>query len=458
MTFYRKTIELAEGSTESFDRIREGRWHRKYGEALYRVGEVPASMRELRKALRMLGHADSESIVGQLLNGNVEMLRQLMTRVRRRFSKVLKSTPGEALLESIRAYERLVEIQYQRTDMPSFLLATFRALNLAENYGFSSELARCYSNVSAMVSAMMLPKAATRYTDRAKSVAAKAGELSTTAYVQTINSVHFIGQGKWESARKTLDEARELCESIGDHRRWSEATALTINLSCWNGEWDRLAEHARKLCEAADSLGIQVATWAYGWLLWIETAKDPHSDNVLEAERELKHWLDADEELALADEVLGRGGLLFGHLRRGELNSALEIADQIETVIGNAQPVAVYLLPVYSALVDLYAEVCSVESDIAVKRKMMSRLRRMQRRLAIFSLLIPISSPLKRLCDGRIHQLKGRTARARRSFRKGLQLSQRFRIPYFAEQCESEMDAGDSEVSSSADRRNRDCD
>lgn len=440
VTFYRKTLELAERSAESFDQIRVGRWHRKYGEALYRVGEVPASMRELRKALRLLGHADSESVVGQLFHGNVELLRQLATRIRRRFTKASKAAPSEALLESIRAYERLVEIQYQRTDMPAFLLATFRALNLAETYGFSSELARCYSNVSAMVSAMLLPKSATRYTERAKRVAAKAGELSTNAYVQTINSVHFIGQGEWEAARETLDQALELCTSIGDHRRWSEATALTLNLSCWNGEWDRLARHARKLCDAADtSLGIQVATWAYGWLLWVESAKDPHSADVADAERELKHWLDADEVLALADEVLARGGLLFARLRRGEWSSAMEIADQIESVIGNAQPVAVYLLPVYSALVDLYSSVHASETDVAIKRKMMSRLRRMQRRLAVFSLLIPISSPLKRLCDGRIHLLKKRNSRARRSFRKGLQLSERFRMPYFTAQLGAEL-------------------
>ncbi|NQV23728.1 MAG: AAA family ATPase, partial [Rhodopirellula sp.] len=440
VTFYRKTLELAEQSKENFDQIRRGRWHRKFGESLYRIGEVPASMRHLRKALRLLGHADSESAVPQLLNGSVEMVRQLGTRLRRRFSKRSTTAPSEALLESIRAYERLVEIQYQRTDMPAFLLATFRALNLAEQYGFSPELARSYSNVSAMTSAMMLSKAADRYTERASSIARKSNDLSTTAYVQTINSVHFIGQGKWKEARQTLDQALDLCTSIGDHRRWSEATALTLNLSCWNGEWDRLAEYSRKLCAAADSgLGIQVATWAYGWLLWVESARDPYSSDLLAAEAELQHWLDADEELALADEVLARGGLLFARLRRGEWSSALEIADQIETVIGNAQPVAVYLLPVYSALVDLYSAVGAADPRAAVTVKMNRRLRRMQRRLAIFSVMIPISSPLKRLCDGRLHLLKGRVARARRSFRKGLHLSERFRMPYFTSQLTCEL-------------------
>lgn len=438
--FYRKTLELAELSGREFDSIRRGRWHRKYGEALYRIGEIPASMKHFREGLILLGHPDSETVFPQLFQGCVEMVRQFLTRLRRRFSKHSVAMPNDALLESIRAYERLVEIQYQRTDMPAFLLATFRALNLAEKYGFSPELAHCYSSVSAMTSAMMIPNAADRYTERATQVAEQVNDLSTTAYVRTINSVHFIGHGKWEAARETLDQALELCTSIGDHRRWSEATALVLNLSSWNGDWDRLATHSRKLCRAADDgLGIQVATWAYGWLLWIESARDPHSDDVHEAEKELTHWLDSDEELALADEVLGRGGLLFARLRRGEWESALQVADQIEAVIGNAQPVAVYLLPVYSALVDLYSALCVAGVDQAKTRQMDIRLRRMQRRLAIFSLLIPISSPLKNLCDGRRYLIRNRIAKARRSFRKGLRQSEKYRMPYFTASLEFEL-------------------
>lgn len=440
VTFYRTILELARQTEVPVDQIRLGKWHRKYGEALYRTGEVPASMRHLREALTLLGHPDSESVIPQLLNGGVEMVRQLVTRVRRRFLKRSRVTPDEGLLESIRAYERLVEIQYQRTDMPAFLLATFRSLNLAERYGFSPELARSYSNISAMTSAMMLPSAADKYTNRAKSVAGKSHDLTTTAYVQTINSVHFIGQGNWEAARETLDQALDLCTTIGDRRRWSEATALTLNLSCWNGEWDRLAQVSANLCEAVDSgLGIQVATWAYGWLLWVESARNPQSAKVLSAELELRHWLEADEELALADEVLARGGLLFTRLRRGEWQSALEIADQIETVIGNAQPAAVYLLPVYAGLVELYSAICASDPDGGQAPGMMKRLRRMHRRLAIFSLLIPISSPLKHLCAGRCDALRGRKASAQKSFRQGLQQSRKYRIPYFTAMLEFEL-------------------
>ncbi len=258
--------------------------------------------------------------------------------------------------------------------------------------------------------------------------------------VQTINAVHFACHGKWEAAGQTLEAARQSCTAIGDRRRWSEGAALVLNLSSWNGDWDTLAVNAQELREAADSdLGSQVAMWAYGWLLWVESARNPQIERVRAAESDLQHWLDSNEELALADEVLGRGGLLFARVRRGEWASALEIADQIEDILGNAQPVAVYLLPVYAALVDLYSALCTSQSPDADSREIAVRLRRMQRRLSIFRLLIPISGPLHCLCDGRRKLLKGRTASAHRSFRKGLRLSRKHRMPYFAAVLEFEL-------------------
>ena len=440
--FYRKMFDLAEQSGEPIDPMRQARWHRRYGEALCRLGEIPAAMQHLRTALRLFGHPDSESAVSQAMHGGVEIARQVFTRLRDRLFGHATARPSEALIESVRAYERLVEIQYQRSDMPAFMLATFRSLRLAERYGSSPELARCYSLMSAMASAMMLRKAAYRYADRARSIAAKSGDLPAKAYVDTINSLAYISHGDWEQGRKTLDTGITLCHEIGDRRRWIEANALIINMSLWSGDWSQLSEHAENIRDAgeADQWAL-VAQWGHAWVLWIATTSDPFSDAVRTAEVSLERWLDTDEELAIADEVLARGSLLFARLRRSEWDEALAIADQIETAIGNAQPVAVYMLAGYATMSNLYYVLCESgrTPGNSTSQDLHRRLVRMKRRLTVFSLTIPIATPVKTLCAGRLHLLKGRTAKARRVFRKGLRQCEHFRIPYFAATFELEL-------------------
>ncbi len=440
--FYRHALELEAELDQRVDPLRRGKWQRGHAEALYRLGDMNGSLKEFREAVRLFGHPDSETPLATVCHGGIEMARQLFNRIHVGLLGKPVGRPSEALLEAVRTYERLFEINYIRNDMLATLLASFRSLRLAERYGSSPELARCYSNMSAMTSAMMLRKASYRYADRARSIAAKSDCLPATAYVDTINSLAYIGHGDWEQGRKTLDTGITLCHEIGDRRRWIEANALIINMSLWSGDWDRLLEHAENIRDAGEAdQSTQVALWGHAWVLWIVTASDPFSEAVRNAEASLERWLDTDEDLAIADEVLARGSLLFARLRRSEWDEALVIADQIEAAIGNAQPVAVYMLAAYATMSNLYYVLCQSgrTPGNSTSEDLHRRLVRTKRRLTVFSMTIPIATPVKTLCAGRLHLLKGRTAKARRVFRKGLRQCEHFRIPYFAAIFELEL-------------------
>ena len=432
---FRDAIDLAADLAEPIDPARRAGWHRRYAEALYRLGDMTESMHHFRRALSLYGYSDSESVLGQATAGSIEFVRQVVTRFRTTLFGKRRPRPSDDLLEAVRAYERLSEIQYQRADLPAFLLVTFRSLNLAERYGFCDELPRCYSNVSAMVSSMMLPKPAERYVDRACQTAEKAANLSTTAYCGTVNSVYCIGRGLWDRAYESLDAAMEASQAVGDRRRLVESAAMTVNTCAWAGNWKRIPELLQHLEQVVESEQItQVATWMHGWRLWFETARDPHSDFVRRTETSQQNWLDTDERFTIADEVLARGGLLFGFLRRGEWDSALATADQIEAAIGKSQPFPIYVLPTYSALVDLYYSLLKhgVTPGSSTTESLKSRLKNMRRRLALFSLMNPIAKPLKCLADGYAHLLAGRASKAGRSFRKGLAAAERYQMPYFS--------------------------
>lgn len=442
LRFFRDAIELESQLDERIDVSRRAGWHRRYAEAMYRQGDMPGSLKQFRKALKLYGYPDAESVLGQALSGSLEMAKQLITRIRYSVFGKPKARPGEELHEAIRAYERLVEIQYQRADLTAFQLATFRSLNLAERYGFCDELPRCYTNVSAMVSAMMLPQAAERYIARASRMAERVNNLSTTAYCGTVNAVYYIGHAKWEQARESLDAAIDASLKIGDRRRLIEAAVLSINTCAWSGNWDRVLELLKHLYETIEAEPVtQVATWAYAWQLWVESARNPHSEIVQRAEADQNRWLDTDEPFTIADEVLSRGGLLFSMQRRDEWEPALQVADQIEAAIGKTLPFPIYIMPTYSALVDLYYSLCrdGRTPGNSTVGSLQKRLKRMRFRLALFSLMNPIARPLKYLADGYWALLKGRTGSARRKFRKGLQRAEQLGIPYMAARLETEL-------------------
>lgn len=440
--FYRKALRCEAELEERIEPMQRALWHRRFGEALYRHGELTLSLQHLRKALKLFGHPDSVSLVGKAAFGTWELTRQLFNRCRSRMFGKPAGRPSEALIESVRAYERLCEIHYMRNDMPAFLLSTFRSLNLAERYGFCPELGRAYSSSSITVSTMQLYKAADRYVARARRIAEKSGDLPSIAYARVINCIHMIGTGQWENARETLDYGLQLCEEIGDRRRWSEATALTMNLLSWTGDWDLLFEHGQKLRRAAEAENVaQVVFWAMGWLMWVESARSPDSELSHEVEPAITSWIRGDEEMPLADEVLARGGLLMPRVRRGEWASAIAVANEIEVVLGYSQPIAIYLLPTYCVMADLYyaLSVSNYSSPLISQREVRRRMRLMHFRIQVFSVLMPIATPLRYLSAGRRCVLKGRLGKARRILKKGIRSGERYNIPYFIAMLETEL-------------------
>lgn len=440
--FYRKALKLEPELEERIDSLERARWERRYGEALYRHGEIVLALNHLREALKLLGHPDPESLIGASLSSGMELVGQLSRRLRSRMFGKPAGRPSEALIESVRAYERLFEIHYMRNDLVGNTLAAFRSLNLAERYGSCPELSRSYASTSVITSSMMLYNAADRYVARGSRIAEKSGDLPSVAYVKAIGSIHYIATGNWEAARQILDEAIPLCSKIGDRRRWSEATALLMNLTSWSGEWNTLLDNAEKLKHAAEAENVsQLIFWAIGWMMWVNSARDPEGQTSREAEADLEAWIRNDEEMPLADEVLARGGLLMPRLRRGEWESAVAIANEIETVLGNAQPVAIYLLPAYCAMADLYYALAAsgYESALIKQKEVRRRLRLMHFRIQVFSLLIPISSPLRYLSAGRRLILKGRTNKARRVLEKGIARGESLRIPYFVAMLKTEL-------------------
>jgi class 3 adenylate cyclase/tetratricopeptide (TPR) repeat protein len=440
--FYRKAIQLDAEIGEQVDSLERARWQRRYGEALYCQGEIALSLKHLREALKLLGYPAPESLISVSINTGIELFRQLLHRLRSRVFGKPTGRPTDTLIEAVRAYERLFEIHYMRNELLSNTLAGFRSLNLAEQYGLCPELARSYASVSVIISSMMLFRSAGQYVARGKRIAEKSSDRASVAYVKAIGSIHFIAIGDWVTAREILDEAIPLCREIGDRRRWSEATALQMNMAAWTGDWESVLNGAAELRRAAEADNVpQLIFWGIGWTMWVFSARDPQGELSRQLENDLEGWIHSNEEIPLADKVFARGGLLLPRLRRGEWESAVAIANEMEMVLGNPQPVAIYLLPTYCAMADLYYALAATgyESELINQKQIRKRLRLLHIRILVYSTSIPIGTPLRYLSAGRRLILKGRTDRARRILEKGVRSGESLRIPYLVAMLKVEL-------------------
>ena len=440
--FFRKAIQLQEEIGEQVDPLERACWQRRYGESLYRQGEIGLSLKHLREALKLLGHPAPESLISLSINTGIELFRQLLHRLRSRVFGKPADRPTDTLIEAVRAYERLFEIHYMRNELLGNMLAGFRSLNLAEQYGLCPELARSYASASLIISAMTMFRSAEQYVARGKRIAEKSSDRASVAYVKAIGSIHFIAIGDWVTAREILGEAIPLCSEIGDRRRWSEATALRINVAAWTGDWDTALDGAEQLRHAAEEDNVpQLIFWGIGWTMWVLSARDPQGETSRQFENDLEGWIHSNEEIPLADKAFARGGLLLPRLRRGEWDSAVAIANDVETVLGNPGPVAIYQLSTYCAMADLYYALAATgyESELINQREIRKRLRLLHIRIIVFCISCPIGKPLRYLSTGRRLILKGRTGRARKILEKGVSICESLRIPYFVAMLKVEL-------------------
>lgn len=451
--FFRKAISLESNFDEHFEVHERGCWHRRYAEALYRQGMMALSLQHFRIALKLLGYPDPESLIGQIAHGAFEFVKQDWQRFRARLFGKKSPQPKEATFEATRAYGRLFEIHYMQNDSPALFLATFRALNLAERQGVSTAKARAKCNASIILSAIRLHKAAVRQSDQAIQIATESGDTPSLAYVRTLNALHYLNTAAWEKANESVSIGLQLSKEIGDRRCHSEALAISMSPFAWQGNWDAITDACDKLVEQSKLDNVpQAALWSLGWLLWRESACHPHAESTQQTTQTLIELVEDDGQMADADRIFARGALMLAHMRKGEWDGAIRLANEIEEIMGKSPQVAFYLSQTYAALSDFYFALnhANYDSPAISPLELEKRMRKLQTRIRLFTIVVPMMAPLRHLHAGRRCVLKGRNRKARYYFEKGARAARRLRIPYLVAMLGSELSA----IAKTAEERN----
>jgi tetratricopeptide (TPR) repeat protein len=221
-------------------------------------------------------------------------------------------------------YEHLSEQYFFQNDSLAVLNGTLASLNLAEQCGAARETVRGYSALALGMGMSGLVGIARAYGSRATQLASQNGALPEIARVQLVLGVLDYGLGKWESAERGADEARQLYERLGDRKRAQNGETMAIFIAFLRGEISRADSRLKQLLtEISDDSPPQVRAWSLSAGVLID-----HSLGRCEVARleELRSLV--GNNLIRTDQLLCVGASALGYSQLADTGRALELAER----------------------------------------------------------------------------------------------------------------------------------
>lgn len=428
-------LPKASGKNAARERnIRRARWHSRIGLAHYGLGSLPDCEVHLRKALKLLDTPLPKSNVQFILGLFPQLFRQLLHWYFP--STFVGSTQTEqektVALEVARLYEFMGRIYFYSNETVPIIYTGLQFMNTAEKAGPSPELASAYSSMSVLAGIAQLQGLANAYVDRAVKISEQFNQPSNIITVGVVTSAYKITVGEWEVVRERVENAKQLCEQLGDTRQWGDCAAMLGESALIAGDMTyamdiqtQLLEDARRrrnpLHQCWGLLGVAVNH--------TRTGKPEQAIPLLE---EALAILEDTPNIASSIETYGQ--LALAHLRNGQEDKALAAAEKSLEISAGISPTVYSMNIGYTAIADVYFELWEkalqnpdLKPDSA---KYQALAEKSIKHLKSFEGVFPIGQPSTPYYQGWHKWLTGSHEAARKLWTKSIEASQKYRMPY----------------------------
>jgi class 3 adenylate cyclase/tetratricopeptide (TPR) repeat protein len=439
--FFRQALELDEKLTGpevgKFARERElrnARWHSRLALAHYGLGSLPDCHKHVLEALRLLENPMPRSSLQIGFGLLPQIIRQVFHRTfpSRFIGSVRDAQKRDVAIEVARLYELLGRIYFYSNETLPIIYTVLRFLNEAEKAGPSPELASAYSSMSVLAGFAQLHKLAETYVDRALVVARDVNLPSNLITVYVVTSAYLLTVGKWEEVRGRVEEAKEICEQLGDYRQWGDATAMLGESAFIAGDTSYsmnihsvLLEDARHrrnpLQQCWGLLGVAVNNIRWG-----------KAADALPMLEEALRILEETPNLASSIETNGQTALAY--LRLGQEEKALGHAQKVLKLSEKISP-TVYSMDVgFSGAADVYFELWERALRDPAKKADTEHLKELAekaiKRLIAFEKVFPIGQAVTPIYRGWYEWLTGKNQSAIKTLGRGLEAALKFNMAY----------------------------
>lgn len=440
-SFFGEAVEL--GQTAPV--LQRARWERHWGEALYGLGRIVESRAHLEQAVALLGYRMPSAQWELALTGMWQGLRQVLPRLVESYlpsrapkrpgpgAQPHRAPANAALVEAVRAYERLGVIHYINNNGIAGLYAAARDLNLAERLGPSPELARGYAAACVAAGVFSAHRVARRYRQLAQATMARIDDPDSAAQVASMLGIYEIGVGEWAEAEASLEKAIKVFDWLGNRRDWGNNLVALCWVRYFRGQFARGEKMYADLGEVARTNGnVEHQAWAL-------SGQAAHALRLGHTEAAISLWQKAfplleSVTVSRLTETLSYGGLAVAHLRQGDFELARHAADSAHQLLRQARTTGYPTFEGYAGAAEVYLALWEAETQQAHGALTQSDLRALATRssemLWRYAKTYPIGMPRALLFKGLADWLEGAPADAVKHWQTGLAEAERLGMPY----------------------------
>lgn len=439
--FFSQVLELDQklsgaeaGQTARERKIRKARWHSRLALAHYGLGSLPDCSKHVHEALRLLENPMPRSTAQIALGLAPQIIRQVFHRFfpAQFIGRSKDPQKREAAIEVARLYELLGRIYFYSNETLPIMYTVVRFLNEAEKAGPSPELASAYSSMAVLAGFAQLHSLADTYVERGLAVASEVNLPSNLITVYVVTSAYLLTVGKWEAVRRRVDEAKAICEQLGDYRQWGDATAMLGESAFIAGDTFYsmniqrvLLEDARRrrnpLHQCWGLLGVAVNNIRWG----------KAADALPMLEEALRIL---EETPNVASTIETNGQIALAYLRLGQEDKALAHAEKVLNLSEKLSP-TVYSMDIgFSAVADVYFELWEKALQDLTKKadaeRLMALAERSVKLLIAFQKVFPIGQAVTPVYQGWYEWLTGKHEAAVKTLKRGLDAALKFNMAY----------------------------
>jgi class 3 adenylate cyclase/tetratricopeptide (TPR) repeat protein len=428
-------LRKPDNKTEARERqIRRARWHSRLGLAYYGLGSLPDCDVHVRESLQLLGSALPKTSLQFILGLFPQIIQQTLHRFfpARYIGVISNEKEREVVIEVGRLYELMSRIYFYSNETVPIMYSILRFLNTAELTGSSPELASAYSGMAVLAGFAQLHSLAEMYVERGLMVAREVNQPANIATVGVVTGAYKITVGKWDEVRAMVEEAKAICEKLGDYRQWGDCAAMLGENALISGDIT-YAMNIQKIL-LADARRRRSPLHLCWGLLGVASS-NIRSGNAVEAIPMLEEATRILQETPnLASSVETYGQLALAYLRVMREEEALSCAGKVLDLMGKTSP-TVYSMEIgFTAAADVHFELWEKALQDPDKQVDPDKLKLLAERsiklLRAYQNVFPIGQPHTPFYQGWYEWLSGRPRNAVKFWKKSLDAAQKFNMPY----------------------------